>query len=43
MLQQVIDRRLSGKNKSVGNRERFLSRYRKQIREAVHQAVDSSG
>ena len=39
MLQQVIDRRLSGKNKSVGNRERFLSRYRKQIREAVHQAV----
>ena len=39
MLQQVIDRRLSGKNKSIGNRERFLSRYRKQIREAVHQAV----
>ena len=39
MLQQVIDRRLSGKNKSIGNRERFLHRYRKQIREAVRQAV----
>ena len=39
MLQQVIDRRLSGKNKSIGNRERFLRRYRKQIREAVRHAV----
>jgi len=25
-LQQIIDRRLSGKNKSIGNRERFLRR-----------------
>ena len=39
MLQQVIDRRLSGKNKSIGNRERFLQRYRKQIRDAVRHAV----
>ncbi|MDB5931117.1 MAG: hypothetical protein JWR60_2824 [Polaromonas sp.] len=39
MLQQVIDRRLSGKNKSIGNRERFLHRYRKQIRDAVRKAV----
>jgi len=39
MLQQVIDRRLSGKNKSIGNRERFLRRYRKQIREAVRHTV----
>ena len=39
MLQQVIDRRLSGKNKSIGNRERFLRRYREQIREAVRRAV----
>lgn len=38
-LQQVIDRRLSGKNKSVGNRERFLRRYRDQIRQAVRKAV----
>ena len=40
MLQQVIDRRLSGKNKSIGNRERFLRRFRGQIREAVRRAVD---
>ena len=39
MLQQVIDRRLSGKNKSIGNRERFLRRYRVQIRDAVRRAV----
>ena len=39
MLHQIIDRRLSGKNKSIGNRERFLRRYRDQIREAVRKAV----
>lgn len=38
-LHQIIDRRLSGKNKSIGNRERFLRRYREQIREAVRKAV----
>ena len=42
-LQQIIDRRLSGKNKSVGNRERFLRRYREQIREAVRKAVSGRG
>ena len=39
VLQQIIDRRLSGKNKSIGNRERFLRRYREQIGEAVRRAV----
>lgn len=39
MLHQIIDRRLSGKNKSIGNRERFLHRYRGQIRDAVRRAV----
>ena len=39
MLHQVIDRRLSGKNKSIGNRERFLRRYKAQIKEAVRKAV----
>jgi hypothetical protein len=39
MLQQIVDRRLSGKNKSIGNRERFLRRYREQVREAVKKAV----
>jgi uncharacterized sporulation protein YeaH/YhbH (DUF444 family) len=39
MLHQVIDRRLSGKNKSIGNRERFLRRYKEQIKDAVRKAV----
>lgn len=39
MLHQIIDRRLSGKNKSIGNRERFLRRYRDQIKEVVRRAV----
>ncbi|HET9646019.1 MAG TPA: YeaH/YhbH family protein [Burkholderiaceae bacterium] len=43
MLQQIIDRRLAGKNKSIGNRERFLRRYKEQIREAVRRAVDGRG
>lgn len=42
-LQQIIDRRLAGKNKSVGNRERFLRRYRDQIRDAVRRAVGERG
>jgi uncharacterized sporulation protein YeaH/YhbH (DUF444 family) len=40
MFQQIIDRRLAGKNKSIGNRERFLRRHKEQIREAVKRAVD---
>ncbi len=43
MLQHIVDRRLSGKNKSIGNRERFLRRYKGQIREAVKRAVDGRG
>ncbi len=43
MLHQVIDRRLAGKNKSIGNRERFVRRYKQQIREAVRRAVDGRG
>jgi uncharacterized sporulation protein YeaH/YhbH (DUF444 family) len=43
MLQQIIDRRLAGKNKSVGNRERFLRRYKDQVREAVKRAIDGRG
>ncbi|MEW6705356.1 MAG: YeaH/YhbH family protein [Pseudomonadota bacterium] len=42
-MQQIIDRRLAGKNKSIGNRERFLRRYKEQIREAVRRAVDGRG
>ena len=43
MLQQIIDRRLDGKNKSIGNRERFLRRYHAQVRDAVRRAVDQRG
>jgi uncharacterized sporulation protein YeaH/YhbH (DUF444 family) len=42
-LQSIIDRRLAGKNKSVGNRERFLRRYKGQIKEAVKRAIDGRG
>jgi uncharacterized protein len=42
-LPQIIDRRLAGKNKSIGNRERFLRRHKDQIREAVKRAVDGRG
>jgi uncharacterized sporulation protein YeaH/YhbH (DUF444 family) len=43
MLQHIIDRRLAGKNKSVGNRERFLRRYKDKIKEAVKRAIDGRG
>lgn len=39
MALQIIDRRLAGKNKSIGNRERFLRRYKEQIADAVRRAV----
>ncbi|MFO1378787.1 MAG: YeaH/YhbH family protein [Chitinivorax sp.] len=38
-MSQLIDRRLQGKNKSAINRERFLRRYKGQIKEAVARAV----
>jgi len=43
VLQSIIDRRLAGRNKSIGNRERFMRRYKEQIREAVKRAVDGRG
>ena len=42
-MQHIIDRRLAGKNKSIGNRERFLRRHKEQIREAVKRAIDGRG
>ncbi len=42
-MQQIIDRRLAGKNKSIGNRERFLRRYKEQVKEAVRRAIDGRG
>lgn len=39
MLHQIIDRRLSGKNKSIANRERFLRRYKNVIQESISNAI----
>jgi hypothetical protein len=36
---QIIDRRLNGKNKSAVNRQRFLRRFRDQIKKSVSDAV----
>ena len=38
-MTQVIDRRLSGKNKSAVNRQRFIRRFKAQIKRAVADAV----
>ncbi len=42
-MHAIIDRRLAGRHKSVGNRERFLRRYKEQVREAVKRAIDGRG
>lgn len=39
MLHQIIDRRLSGKNKSIANRERFLRRFKTVIQRSVSDAI----
>ena len=38
-MTQIIDRRLNGKNKSAVNRQRFLRRFREQIRKSVSDAI----
>ncbi|TDR82077.1 YeaH/YhbH family protein [Paludibacterium purpuratum] len=38
-MAHLIDRRLNGKNKSAVNRERFLRRFKAQIKEAVSRAI----
>ena len=39
-MAHFIDRRLNGKNKSTVNRQRFIRRYKKQIKEAVSNAIN---
>jgi uncharacterized protein len=39
-MSHFIDRRLNGKNKSAVNRQRFLKRYKTQLKRAVADAVD---
>ena len=38
-MAQIIDRRLNGKNKSTVNRQRFIKRFKRQIKEAVSKAI----
>lgn len=40
-MSRIIDRRLNGKNKSAVNRQRFIRRYKKQIKKAVSDAVSN--
>ncbi|MCW8886099.1 MAG: YeaH/YhbH family protein [Motiliproteus sp.] len=40
-MSYIIDRRLNGKNKSSINRQRFLKRYRKHIKQSVTDAIKS--
>ena len=38
-MSEIIDRRANGRRKSAGNQQRFLKRYKAQIREAVARSV----
>lgn len=38
-MTQIIDRRINGKNKSAVNRQRFLRRFKEQIKKSVSEAV----
>lgn len=38
-MAHFIDRRLNGKNKNAVNRQRFIRRYQKQIKQAVSNAI----
>ncbi|MEM1243398.1 MAG: YeaH/YhbH family protein [Pseudomonadota bacterium] len=39
-MTQVIDRRLNGKHKSAVNRQRFIQRFKKQIRKSIEEAIN---
>ncbi len=38
-MAQIVDRRLNGKNKSAVNRQKFLRRFRKQIKKSIEKAI----
>ena len=42
-MANFIDRRLNSKNKSTVNRQRFIRRYKSQIKKSVEQAVNKRG
>ena len=39
LVNYIVDRRLNSRNKSTVNRQRFLRRYKEQIKKAVDEAV----
>lgn len=39
----IIDKRKNGKNKSVGNRQKFLKRYKSRIKKSIDNITDSKG
>lgn len=39
-MSRIIDRRLNGKNKSMVNRQRFIRRFKSQIKQAVSKAIN---
>ena len=39
----IVDRRKSGKNKSVGNRQKFIKRYKNKIKKSVDKLADKKG
>ena len=42
-MANFIDRRLNSKNKSTVNRQRFLRRYKNQIKKSVSEAINQRG
>lgn len=42
-MTNFIDRRLNSKNKSTVNRQRFIRRYKSQIKKSVNEAINSRG
>lgn len=42
-MANIVDRRKSGKNKSVGNRQKFIKRYKHKIKESVDNIASEKG
>ena len=38
-MSRIVDRRLNGKNKSAVNRQKFIRRFKQQIKKAVSDAI----
>jgi len=42
-MSNIVDRRKSGKNKSVENRQKFIKRYKHRIKDSIENIADSKG